>query len=178
MIIMTKLFNSLLLLALSFSTLQANKNELSATIVGYGDASYIKNNTGASVLITQGDTAILVDMGYSTEEDLQKLGVDSSKLSALLFTQKTTTLNLDLYPNKHRKIIAGETFFINDIKISTLKTPNSPYEISYRFDCGEKSIIVTGNKDNIKALSKFAKNSDFVIINSSGNVRIAFNQFH
>jgi len=175
---MPKKFYFLLILTCLFTSVHANENELSATIVGYGDSSYIKNNTGASVLITQGKTSIIVDMGYSTEKDLNKLGVDSEKLAALLYTQKLSALNSDLYPKKNRKIFGGETFFINDIKVSTLKTSNSTYELSYRFDFGKKSIIVTGNDKNIKALSKFAKNSDFVIINSSGNVRIAFNQFH
>jgi len=175
---MTKTLFALLLSSYLFSSVYANENDLSATIVGYGESSYIKNNTGASVLITQGETTIIVDMGYSTEKDLNKLGVDSDKLTALLYTQKLTTLKAELYPKKNRKILGGETFFINDIKVSTLNTPKSPYELSYRFDFMEKSIIVTGNSKNVKALSRFAKNSDFVIINSSGNVRIAFNQFH
>jgi len=175
---MTKTLYTLLFLGFIFTNLHANQNDLSATIVGYGDSSYIKNNTGASVLITQGKTKIIVDMGYSTEKDLRKLGVNLENLSALLYTQKLKLIDLELYPNKNKKVLGGEVFFINDIKITTLKIKNSPYEISYRFDCGEKSIIVTGNANNIKALSKFTKNSDFVIINSSGNVRIAFNQFH
>jgi len=175
---MIKLIYALLISACFFTTVYANENELSATIVGYGDSSYLKNNTGASVLITQAQTSIIVDMGYSTIRDLNKLGVNSDKLSALLYTQKLGTLYSDLYPKKNKKILGGETFFINNIKVSTLKTPNSVYELSYRFEFGKSSIIVTGNSDNIKALSKFAKNSDFVIINSSGNVRIAFNQFH
>jgi len=174
---MIRLFSSLLILALSLSIAHADKNELAATIVGYGNATHIKNNTGASVLITQGNTSIIVDMDYSTEEDLNKLGVKADNLSALLFTQKLKHLNFDFFKNKNRAVIGGETFFINGIKVSTLKSPDSAYEISYRFDFEERSIIVTGDVQDNKALSGFSRNSDFVIINSSGNVRIAFNQF-
>jgi len=174
---MTRLYSIILIMIMSLSIAYADKNELAATIVGYGNSTHLKNNTGASVLITQGNTSIIVDMDYSTEEDLNKLGVKADNLSALLFTQKLKDENFDFFKNKNRDVKGGETFFINDIKVTTLKSSNSNYEISYRFDFEERSIIVTGDVQDNKALSGFARNSDFVIINSSGNVRIAFNQF-
>ena len=103
------------------------------------------------MLITQGDTSIIVDMDYSTEEDLNKLGVKADNLSALLFTQKLKHLNFDFFKNKNRAVRGGETFFINDTKVTTLKSPNSTYEISYRFDFEERSIITTSDLQNNKA---------------------------
>ena len=197
-------------------------SQLRATIVGSGSPMYNKNRAGPSVLISQGNTSILVDMGNGTQGNLNKLGINIRKISALLFTHhhldhneefvpilirsilgrnnftiagppntvKFTNTNLELYEEdisyrlsksnrtyqdrknafKLNDIKGGESFSIDDIKVSSLKVPHSIYALAYRFEYENESIVVTGDLTYSKELASFAKDAAFMIIDSGGMV--------
>ena len=200
--------------------LTGEDEQLTATIIGSGSPRYNENRAGASVLITQGDTKFLVDMGNGTQANLNKLGINLRNLSALFFTHhhldhneefvpilirsllgrhsftvigppntiKLTNTNIELYSEdisyrlsksgrdlsdrkeafKVRDILGGESFKIDNINISTLKVPHSIHTIAFRFDFKGKSIVITGDLTFSKDLSNFAKNADYLIIDSGG----------
>ncbi len=195
---------------------------MTATIIGSGSPVYNKNRSDPSVLISLSELHILLDMGNGTKANLNKAGIDSRDLDALLFTHhhldhneefvpilihslmgnkdisiigppdtiKLTETSLDLYAKdiayrlgktqrtlSERKkaltvkdIKGGESFTIAGIKVSALKVPHSLYAIAYRFDYKKQSIVVTGDLTYTEALSSFAKNADYMIIDSGGMV--------
>ncbi len=83
-------------------------------------------------------------------------------------SKRTFSSRKNSFINKELK--GGETFFINNIKISTLKVPHSIYTIAYKFEYNNKKIIITGDLTYSSELSTFAKNSDFMIIDSGGMI--------
>ncbi len=196
---MRKLLSILCILSLSFVYAKSTKDELSATILGYKSSLASNGEKESSVLITQGKTSILIDIGEDSQINLDKMGFDIFNISALFFTQhnsKHTTNqvpsvintisknnnfsiiapnNIQTKNSKNKKVHGGETFYINDIKITTLKSKHPTFPISYRFEYDNKSIIVTGAKSYIRNKPFFIKNVDYVIIKSDKNVRIAFN---
>jgi len=197
-------------------------DELKATIIGSGSPMYNINRAGPSVLITQGNTSILVDMGNGTQANLNKLRFNVRNLAALLFThhhldhneefvpifirsllgkskflvvgppntKKYVSVNFDLYKEdisyrlskskrsltsrensfKSTEVKGGEEFYINNIKVTTLKVPHSIYAIAYRFEYQGKSIVVTGDLTYSSKLSHFASKADYLIIDAGGMV--------
>ena len=105
-------------------------------------------------------------------------------------TIKYTTFNLDLYDEdisyrlsktsrtlNERKnafdvkdLTGGESFKVGDIVVTTLKVPHTIYTIAYRFDYKEQSIVITGDLTYSDELPAFAKNADFMIIDSGGMI--------
>ncbi len=105
-------------------------------------------------------------------------------------TTKLTETNLDLYAedisyrlgksqrtlNDRKKafsvrdIKGGEMFTIGDIMVTTLKVPHTIYTIAYRFDYKQQTIVVTGDLTYSENLPAFAKNADYMIIDSGGMV--------
>ncbi|NQY93753.1 MAG: MBL fold metallo-hydrolase, partial [Campylobacteraceae bacterium] len=200
----------------------AKSEELKATIIGSGSPIYNENRSGPSVLITQGNTSILVDMGNGTQANLNKAHINVRNLSALFFThhhldhneelvpmfirsilgrnsfsiigppntQKLVSTNFELYKedisyrlSKSKRslasrassytakdIIGGESFYINNIKISTQKVPHSIYAIAYRFEYNNKSIVITGDLTYSKDLAQFSEKADYLIIDAGGMV--------
>ena len=73
------------------------EEQLTATIIGSGSPVYNENRASASVLVSLGNTQILVDMGNGTQANLYKLGINIRKLSALLFTHHHLDKNNDGY---------------------------------------------------------------------------------
>jgi len=204
------------------SILNANNTNLKATIIGSGSPMYNPNRAGPSVLITQGNTSILVDMGNGTQANLNKLKFNVRNLSALFFThhhldhneefvplfirsilgrknftiagpsntKKMVSSNFELYKedisyrlSKSRRslqsrqnsytskeLIGGESFYINNIKVSTQKVPHSIYAVAYRFEYNNQSIVVTGDLTYTKELSEFSHKAEYLIIDSGGMV--------
>ncbi len=198
------------------------RDQLSATIIGSGSPKYSESRASASVLVTAGNTKVLVDMGNGTQANLHKMGMDSRQVSAMFFTHhhldhneefvpmlihsllgrqsfeiigppntvKLTEANLALYAEdiayrlgksrrtfsdrekdfKVRDIRGGETFDIGAIRVSTLKVPHTIHTIAYRFDYKGESIVVTGDLTYSEVLPGFAKNADYMIIDSGGMI--------
>lgn len=69
-----------------------------------------------------------------------------------------------------RDIQGGESFNIENIRVSTLKVPHTIHTIAYRFDYKEESIVITGDLTYSEALPKLAKDADFMIIDSGGMI--------
>ena len=196
---MRKLLLILCILSLSFVYAKSTNDELSATILGYKSLLESNKKKESSVLITQGKTSILIDIGEDSQINLDKMGFDIFNISALFFTQQNSkhitnqvpsminTIsknnnfsiiapnNLQIKNSNNKKVQGGETFYIHDIKITTLKSNHPTFPISYRFEYDNKSIIVTGDNSYIKNKPFFSKNVDYIIIKSDKNVRIAFN---
>ena len=197
-------------------------DKLSVTIIGSGSPIYNEDRGGASVLITNGQDKILLDMGNGTQENLDKLNEDPRDLSALLFThhhldhneefvpllvrllmgrndfivkgpigtEELTEANLELYKEdigyrlkktnrsledrrdalSVENIVGGDTFKVGDIKISTLEVPHTIYTMAYRFDYLGDSVVITGDLTYTDALAPFAKDADFMIIDSGGMI--------
>ena len=107
-------------------------------------------------------------------------------------TSKLAEVNLDLYQEdiayrlgKTQRTIAerqkafsvrdlkgGDTFNVADIKVSTLKVPHTIYTLAYRFDYKGESIVVTGDLTYSDELPAFAKNADYMIIDSGGMIMV------
>lgn len=64
----------------------------------------------------------------------------------------------------------GESLKIDDITITTLKVPHTIYTIAYRFDYKGQSIVITGDLTYSEELPAFAKNADYMIIDSGGMI--------
>jgi len=202
------------------SFLNAASDSLKATIIGSGSPIYNPNRVGPSVLITQGTTSILVDMGNGTQANLNKLKFNVRNLSALFFThhhldhneeflpifirsilgrknftiagppntKKMVSSSFELYKEdisyrlsksrrnlqdrqnayESKELKGGESFYINNIKVSTQKVPHSIHAIAYRFEYNNQSIVVTGDLTYTKHLSSFAYKADYLIIDSGG----------
>ncbi|MEO9944834.1 DUF1566 domain-containing protein [Paraglaciecola sp.] len=210
-----------LLSAVLTSSVKAEE-QLTATIIGSGSPIYNENRASASVLVSAGDTHILVDMGNGAQANLDKLGIEVRDLSNLLFTHhhldhneefvpifirsllgrnnftiigppntvKLTEANLALYKedisyrlSKSQRTLAerqkafdvrdiqgGESFNIGDISVNTIQVPHTIHTIAYRFDYNDQSIVITGDLTYSETLPAFAKDVDFMIIDSGGMI--------
>lgn len=69
-----------------------------------------------------------------------------------------------------RDIQGGESFMIDDIRITTMKVPHTIYTVAYRFDYKGQSIVITGDLTYSDKLPFFAKDADFMIIDSGGMI--------
>ena len=76
----------------------ANAQQLTATIIGSGSPIYNENRASASVLISNGETNILVDMGNGTQANLHKLGFKVGDFSSLIFTHHHLDHNEEFVP--------------------------------------------------------------------------------
>ena len=105
-------------------------------------------------------------------------------------TVKLTVLNLELYNEdisyrlsktnrtlderknafKVKDLKGGESFKVDDIVVTTLKVPHTIYTIAYRFDYKGQSIVVTGDLTYSDELPTFAKNADYMLIDSGGMI--------
>ncbi|GLS92331.1 hypothetical protein GCM10007916_34020 [Psychromonas marina] len=212
-------------LILSGSTLlniASAQEQLTATIIGSGSPVFNENRASAGVLVSVGDTKILVDMGNGTQANLNKLGIRIRDLSGLFFTHhhldhneefvpifiqslmggnkftvvgppntvKLSETNLVLYEEDiayrlgktkrtiegtrtffdARDLTGGESFTVGDINISTLEVPHAIHTVAYRFDYDDQSVVITGDLTYSEALPAFAKNADYMIIDSGGMI--------
>ena len=84
--IMKKMFCSAVVGSLFLASTLSYANELSVTIMGSGSPIYNEDRASAGVLLSKGDTQILVDMGSGVRANLYKAGIDNRNLDALMFT--------------------------------------------------------------------------------------------
>ena len=200
----------------------AQSPQMNTTIIGSGSPDYNPERVSAGVLITQGDTQILIDMGDGVKRNLEKQGTDGRKMDAILFTHHhldhnadfssvfTTALlgrgdflvagpkqtkefvsnNISLYEQdldyrlgktqrsldermNHltvRELKSGDSFNIDEIKVSTLSVPHTIESIAYRFDYRDQSVVVTGDLSSGPGMVEFAKGANCLIIDSGGMV--------
>ncbi len=109
---MKKIISFFLLLSLGIVTSASCIEFLSATILGSGSPMYDERRAGASVLISSGETNILVDMGNGTQANLSKSGINPRKLSSLLFTHHHLDHNEEFVPILIRSILGRHHFNI------------------------------------------------------------------
>jgi len=82
------------------------------------------------------------------------------------------TLN-DVIDNYTVKEISGESsFMIGEIKVSSTKVNHTIDAVAYRFDAGGHSIVISGDLTYSKSLSTLAKDTDVLLIESGGTVKI------
>jgi ribonuclease BN (tRNA processing enzyme) len=132
------------------------EDQLKATIIGSGSPIYDENRASASVLITAGETAILVDMGNGTQANLNKLGFDSRSLNALIFTHHHLDHNEEFVPLFIRSLMGRNSFsIIGPVDTKNLVDSNlSLYQkdISYRLEKSGRTLTDRKTAFNIKEL--------------------------
>jgi len=133
---MRKFFFCLILVASTFLHVVSRAQQLTATIIGSGAPAYNEHRANASVLISQGHTQILVDMGNGTQINLHKLGVDTRSLSALLFTHHHIDHNQEFIPLLIRSLLGRHEFKIigppNTVKLTETNLKLYTEDINYR----------------------------------------------
>ncbi len=200
----------------------AQSPQMNTTIIGSGSPDYNPKRVSAGVLITQGNTQILIDMGDGVKRNLEELNIDGRQMDALLFTHHhldhnadfssvfTTALlgrdnfliagptqtkvlvenNIQFYEEDLnyrlsktqrsldgridnitvRELKGGDSFEVDDIKISTLSVPHTIESIAYRLDYRDQSVVVTGDLNSGPGVAEFAKGADCLIIDSGGMI--------
>ena len=83
-------------------------------------------------------------------------------------SQRTLADSKKLFDAKD--LVGGESFTVGDINISTLEVPHTIHTIAYRFDYNNQSVVVTGDLTYSEGLHTFAKDADYMIIDSGGMV--------
>ena len=155
-----------LILYSSLVPARPGSGQLTATIIGSGSPAYNENRANASVLISDGNTRILVDMGNGTQANLELYAEDIAyrlgRSGRTLADRRNSIIKRD--------IEGGESFDIGDISVSTLKVPHAIHTIAYRFDLGDESIVITGDLTYSDALPELARDADFMIIDSGGMI--------
>jgi ribonuclease BN (tRNA processing enzyme) len=99
---------STLLFAASFSWGGA----LTATIIGSGSPVFNEDRASASVLISNGVSKILLDMGNCTQANLAKLKVNDKTLDALMFTHHHLDHNEEFLPILIHSLLGKQNFVI------------------------------------------------------------------
>ncbi len=109
---------------------------MTATIIGSGSPAYNENRASASVLISNGDTQILVDMGNGTQANLDRLGMNTSGFSALLFTHHHLDHNEEYVPILIHSLMGRHEFQIvgppNTVKYTETNLELYAEDIAYR----------------------------------------------
>lgn len=216
--VMLKILSAGVLFVAAASVMAQGK--LTATIVGSGSPVFNDERASASVLIDNGVTKILLDMGNGTQANLAKLKINDKTLDALMFTHHHLDHNEEFLPifihsllgkqsfaiygppntedmshafitlfkqdieyrlSKSKRRLSdredrfvvtdlqgGESFKVGDIKVTTLKVPHTIHSLAYRFDYLGESIVVTGDLTYSDKVAAFAKEVDYLIIDSGG----------
>ncbi len=94
------------------TTYTIGSERLTATIIGSGSPIYNESRAGASVLISNGNTQILVDMGNGTQANLRKARINLRKMSALVFTHHHLDHNEEFLPILIRSLMGKNNFKI------------------------------------------------------------------
>lgn len=90
----------------------AQSSPMNTTIIGSGSPLYNPDRVSAGVLITQGDTQILVDMGDGVKRNLDKFGSSTHQFDALLFTHHHLDHNADFAPLLVNSILGRRDFLV------------------------------------------------------------------
>lgn len=138
----------ILILCSSLAHASMGSEHLTATIIGSGSPVYYEDRASASVLISKGDTHILVDMGNGTQANLNKLGVNASAFSALLFTHHHLDHNEEFVPIMVRSLLGRHDFTIigppNTVKLTESNLELYAEDIAYRL--GRRGITLADRK--------------------------------
>ena len=141
---MKKIIMMFWVLCFVFLTISNAKEELTATIIGSGSPIYNENRASASVLISDGNTKILVDMGNGTQANLNKIGVKARDLSALLFTHHHLDHNEEFVPIFIGSLLGKDNFSIvgppNTIKFTETNLDLYSEDISYRLGKTQRTL--------------------------------------
>jgi len=65
----------------------------------------------------------------------------------------------------------GESLNLYGVNITVAKVNHTIDALSYRFDAGGRSIVVSGDLTYSKALSQLAKNADYLLMDSGGTIK-------
>lgn len=121
-----------------------NAEQLTATIIGSGSPQYDENRGSASVLISAGDTKILVDMGNGTQATLHELGTRISDISALVFTHHHLDHNEEFVPILIQELLGRDDFSIvgppDTTKFTDVNIDLYGEDISYRLSKSNRTI--------------------------------------
>lgn len=107
------IFSALLLSALlapASAQTTADQSKLSAIILGSGSPQYNPERAGPSVLITYGDTKIIIDTGNGAQASLNETDVPIRELDGLFFTHHHLDHNEEFIPIFIRSLLGGNAF--------------------------------------------------------------------
>jgi ribonuclease BN (tRNA processing enzyme) len=117
---------------------------LTATIIGSGSPLYDEKRASASVLISNGETNILVDMGNGTQANLNKLGLASRDISSLIFTHHHLDHNEEFVPLFIGALMGRNDFTIvgppNTTKLAEVNLDLYQEDIEYRLDKTQRTL--------------------------------------
>lgn len=153
---MLKKITFILISSILFISTIGAEDRLEATIIGSGSPSYNVDRASASVLITLGETNILVDMGNGTQANLNKLGVKTNSFSALIFTHHHLDHNEEFPPMLINSLLGRQQFEIigpiNTNKFVEYNLELYKDDISYRLDKSKRTIDDRKNAFIIKEI--------------------------
>ena len=120
------------------------KAELSATIVGSGSPVFNESRASASVLISNANTKILLDMGNGTQANLAELKVSDKGLDALMFTHHHLDHNEEFLPILVHSLLGKQNFMIygppNTQKMAQSFIALFEDDIEYRLSKSKRSL--------------------------------------
>ncbi|MEZ9865205.1 DUF1566 domain-containing protein [Vibrio breoganii] len=126
------------------------EDQLTATIIGSGSPIYNENRASASILISAGNTHILVDMGNGTQANLSKIGFDVRDLSSLFITHHHLDHNEEFVPVLIHLLLGRNDFTIigppNTEKMTETNVDLYESDIEYRLSKTQRNL-----NDRIKA---------------------------
>jgi len=120
------------------------QDKLVTTIIGSGSPLYNESRGSASVLVTAGDTKVLVDMGNGTQASLNKLGIKARDLSALVFTHHHLDHNEEFVPLFIGSLLGRKHFSIigppDTTKLTAVNLDLYRQDIEYRLSKSQRSL--------------------------------------
>ncbi len=141
---MKNLLIGLIVLGVAMVSSASAKEQLTATIIGSGSPKHDENRASASVLVSVGNTRVLVDTGNGTQANLYKLGIDVRELSGLLFTHHHLDHNEEFVPLFIRSLLGRNNFTIigppNTEKLTKANLDLYAEDISYRLGKTERTL--------------------------------------
>lgn len=137
---LTKIF----IISLLFVGVVNAEQMLTATIIGSGSPIYNENRASASVLVSNVETNLLIDMGNGTQANLNKLGLGARDLSGLLFTHHHLDHNEEFVPIFIGSLLGRNDFTIigppNTAKLAQVNLELYQADIEYRLGKTQRSL--------------------------------------
>ncbi|EPJ44368.1 MAG: hypothetical protein OFPI_39870 [Osedax symbiont Rs2] len=141
---MKNLIITFILLSTTLLNTVSAAQQLTATIIGSGSPIHNQNRASASVLISLGETRILLDMGNGAQANLAKTGVDIRQLSGLFFTHHHLDHNEEFVPFLIRSLMGRHNFSIvgppNTVKLTETNLDLYTDDIGYRLGKTKRSL--------------------------------------
>lgn len=94
----------------AYAQTAADQSKLSAVILGSGSPQFNPDRAGPSVLISYGDTKIIVDTGNGAQAGLNEANVPIRDLDGLFFTHHHLDHNEEFIPIFIRSLLGGNEF--------------------------------------------------------------------